>query len=29
MLTTMDKAWVGGVVAFIGQMLSAKLGWAR
>jgi hypothetical protein len=28
MLTTMDKAWVGGVVAFVGQMLSAKLGWA-
>jgi hypothetical protein len=28
MLTTMDKAWVGGVVAFIGQVLHAKLGWA-
>jgi hypothetical protein len=28
MLTTMDKAWVGGVVAFIGQFLQAKMGWA-
>lgn len=26
MLTGMDKAWLGGVVAFVGNYLQAKLG---
>ncbi|HWE19153.1 MAG TPA: hypothetical protein VG758_18535 [Hyphomicrobiaceae bacterium] len=26
MLTSMDKAWVGGLVAWLGHLLSAKLG---
>ena len=26
MLTSMDKAWVGGLVAFVGQLLSTKFG---
>lgn len=27
MLTTADKAWVAGLLAWIGQLLATKLGW--
>jgi hypothetical protein len=27
-LTTMDKSWVSGLVAFAGHYLSTKMGWS-